>query len=332
MTCSFWSGRRVLVTGATGFVGSWLVQALVDAGSDVVCLVRDRLPGSWLVRSGYIDRVTVVAGVLRDYATLERVLGEYEIETVFHLAAQAIVGTADRFPLGTLEANVRGTWNVLEAARVRRDTVRRVVIASTGKAYGEQPVLPHTEEMPLQGRQIYAVSKSCADLIAQAYYHTYGLPVGIARFGNLFGGGDLNFNRIVPGTIRAALAGERPVLRSDGSLTRDYLYVKDAVRGYLALARALDDPCLHGEAFNFGTGRPVSVRELVDTVCRMCGRPDLQPVVLAKAARETPRQWLSSEKAERVLAWRPRWTLEEGLYETIAWYKAHLGTLVDRGT
>ncbi|MCL6581412.1 MAG: GDP-mannose 4,6-dehydratase [Firmicutes bacterium] len=331
MTRSFWSGRRVLVTGATGFVGSWLVQALVDAGSDVVCLVRDRVPGSWLVRSGYIDRVTVVSAALEDHH-LERVLAEYEVETVFHLAAQTIVGTANRSPLGTFEANVRGTWNILEAARARRDTVHRVVVASTDKAYGEQPTLPYTEDMPLRGRHPYDVSKSCADLIAQAYFHTYGLPVGIARCGNIYGGGDLNFNRVIPGTIRAALAGERPVVRSDGSLTRDYLYVKDAVRGYLALGEALDQPGVHGEAFNFGTGRPVSVREVVATVLSLCGRPDLEPVVLGQAVPEIPHQWLSAEKAHRVLGWRAEWALEAGLAETIAWYRAYLGTPVDRGT
>lgn len=321
----FWRERPILVTGATGILGSWLVRELVDRGADVVCLIRDLVPRSCLRLSGYHARVTAVHGALEDYHTLERALNEYEVETVFHLGAQTLVGTARRSPLATFEANIRGTWNLLEAARVHRRTVRRVVVASSDKAYGDHGRVPYTEDMPLRGRHPYDVSKSCADLLAQSYAHTYGLPLAIARCGNLYGGGDLNFNRIVPGTIRSAMRGERPVIRSDGSYVRDYLYVLDAVRGYLSLARALDDPALRGEAFNFSTGCGVTVLEIVRPILALAGREDLEPVILDVAEDEIGHQCLSPEKAQRMLGWEPRFALEEGLGRTVEWYRSFLG-------
>lgn len=263
-------------------------------------------------------------GALEDFALLNRALAEYEVETVFHLAAQAIVGVANRNPLSTFESNIRGTWHVLEACR-QNPSVRRVVLASSDKAYGDQKQLPYDEQTPLQGAHPYDVSKSCADLIAGAYHNTYGLPVGVTRCGNLFGGGDLNFNRIVPGTIRSALSNERPIIRSDGSPLRDYIYVKDAVEAYLLLARALEDPKLHGQAFNFGTARPYSVLDLTCKILSLMDRADLAPVVLNEARGEILHQYLSSSKARKLLGWEPVASLDGGLLETIGWYRAFFG-------
>lgn len=323
----FWRNRPVFVTGATGLVGSWLVKELVDRGADVLCLVRDTVPRSYFYLSGYSARVTVLPGELEDYLTLERILNEYEVDAIFHLGAQTIVGTANRAPLATFEANIRGTWNVLEAARAHRQTVRRVVVASSDKAYGDHGSTPYTEDTPLRGRHPYDASKTCADLIAQSYAATYRLPVTIARCGNIFGGGDLNYSRIVPGTIRAALSGERPVIRGDGSHVRDYLYVLDAVCAYLTLAEDLERFSLAGEAFNFSTESRVSVLEITRLILSLVGRDDLEPQVLGTATAEIAYQTLSAEKARRVLDWRPRHSLEEGLRETIAWYRDYLPTV-----
>ncbi len=320
----FWRERPVFVTGGTGFVGSWLVRELVDRGAEVVCLVRDEVPAAHLNACGYRARVATVTGSLEDHRRLERVVNEYEIDTVFHLGAQTIVGTAHRSPLSTFEANVRGTYNLLEAVRAHRRTVTRVVVASTDKAYGQHEVLPYTEEAPLQGRHPYDVSKSWADLLAQGYAHTYDLPVVILRCGNVYGGGDLNFNRLVPGTIRTVLRGERPVLRSDGLATRDYLYVRDAVAAYLLAAERLQTLPRPGEAFNAGCEVPVTVLEVVRLILSLLDRPDLEPVILDSAAAEIPRQYLSAEKARRVLGWRPTYSLERGLRETTAWYREFL--------
>jgi len=320
----FWRGRPVLVTGASGLLGSWLVMGLCDLGADVVCLVRDLVPRSLLRLSGSLDRVTAAHGELEDYLNLERVINEYEIETIFHLGAQAIVETANRSPLATFEANVRGTWNVLEAARVHRGLVGRVVVASSDKAYGDHGTEPYREDMPLQGRHPYDVSKSCADLIAQAYFHTYGLPVAVARCGNIYGGGDFNWSRIVPGTIRAVLQGRRPVIRSDGTHVRDYFYVLDAVRAYLDLAEALDRPAVRGEAFNFSAESRLTVLDITRSILRLAGRPDLEPDIRGTAGAEIPYQTLSAEKARRVIGWKPRFSLEDGLARTIEWYRVHL--------
>ncbi|MBI5616670.1 MAG: GDP-mannose 4,6-dehydratase [Gammaproteobacteria bacterium] len=320
----FWRDRNVLVTGCTGLLGSWLTRALVEAGAHVIGLVRDSTPDSALVRSGIIGRVTVAHGALEDFFAVNRVIAEYEIDAVFHLAAQAIVGVANRNPLSTFEANIRGTWHILEACRLN-PTVKRIVVASSDKAYGDQDDLPYDETFPLQGRHPYDVSKSCADLIAATYHQTYGSPVAITRCGNLFGGGDLHFNRIIPGTIRSALQGERPVIRSDGSPLRDYVYVADAVDAYLRLARALDDPAVHGEAVNLGTARPLSVLEITNQILRLMGREDLAPLVLNEARAEIRHQYLSSDKARRILGWEPAASLDAALTETIAWYRKHLG-------
>lgn len=321
---NFWQDRNVFVTGATGLLGSWLVEELLQRGANVVCLVRDWVPASRLVREGILERCHVVRGELEDLPVLVRALNEYEIDTVFHLGAQTIVGCASRSPLSTFEANIRGTWNLLEACRLCPRLVERVVMASSDKAYGEHSVLPYTEDLPLQGRFPYDASKSCAELIAASYYHTYGIPLAVTRCGNLFGGGDLNYNRLVPGTIRSALREEPPVIRSDGKFIRDYFYVRDAVAAYLLLAEALPRGDVLGQALNFGHERPVSVLEMVELILRLCEKTSLKPRILNQASHEIPVQSLDCSKARRLLGWRPRFTLEEGLRETIAWYRAHL--------
>lgn len=316
----FWQDRPTFVTGATGLVGSWLVRRLCEAGADVVCLVRDWVPQSELVRSGWIERVKVVRGDVRDQACLERALGEYEINTVIHLAAQTIVGIANRNPVSTFETNIGGTWALLEACR-RSPSVKQIVVASSDKAYGDQENLPYDETRPLQGRHPYDVSKSCADLIAHAYAVTYGLPVAITRCGNFYGGGDLNWNRIVPGTIRSILRGERPVIRSDGRFVRDYFYVEDGAAAYMLLAERLAaDPSLRGEAFNFSNELQVTVLELVHRILALMGS-DLEPEIRNEASNEIRHQYLSAAKARQRLGWRPLFTLDEGLQRTIRWYQ-----------
>ncbi len=321
----FWDGRRVLVTGATGLLGSAVVEELLERGAEAVCLVRDHVPGSRLLAEGLLERAVAVRGELEDFDLCLRALNEHEIETVLHLGAQTIVGTAARSPLSTFESNVRGTWCLLEACRLVPQLVKHVVVASSDKAYGAHEELPYTEETPLEGRFPYDVSKSCTDLIALSYFHSFALPVAITRCGNLYGPGDLNWSRLVPGTIRSLLAGERPVIRSDGQFVRDYFYVRDAAAAYLSLAERLDDARLHGQAFNFGTETPKTVLEVVALLSRLAGRDDLEPVILNEASREIPRQYLSCSKARRVLGWKSPRGLEEGLGETLAWYRRHLG-------
>jgi len=321
---AFWHERPVLVTGCTGLLGSWLTQALCDAGALVVGLIRDEVPQSLLITSGTVSRIRVVHGDVTDYATVERAINEYEVETVFHLAAQTIVGIANRSPLSTFETNIRGTWLTLEAAR-RSPTVKRIVVASSDKAYGTQPVLPYTEAMPLQGLHPYDASKSAADLIVQTYANTYGLPVAVTRCANLFGGGDLNWNRLIPGTIRSALQGQRPIIRSDGTLVRDYLYVRDAVEAYLSLAQALRRDELYGEAFNCGTDGPASVLEMTRHILSVSPHPDLKPVVLNEAKNEIKDQYLDSAKMRDVIGWAPQYSRTEALRETMAWYADYLG-------
>ncbi len=319
----FWRDRTVLVTGATGLLGGWIVKALVELRADVVCLVRDWVPQSEMVRSGTLDRVKAARGDVRDQATLERVLNEFEINTVLHLAAQTIVGTANCNPVSTFETNVAGTWALLEAAR-RCSTVRQIVLASSDKAYGDQSNLPYTEDMPLQGRHIYDASKSCADLVAQSYARVYGVPVAITRCGNFYGGGDLNWNRIVPGTIRSILRGTRPVIRSDGTFIRDYIYAEDAVQAYLFLAEKLaGSPDLRGEAFNFSNETQITVLDLVYKIGAMMGSP-LEPDIRNEASNEIRHQYLSAGKARKVLGWTPQFTIDSGLERTIAWYREFL--------
>ena len=317
---NFWRDRPTLVTGATGLVGSWLTRRLKEAGADVVCLVRDQVPQSELVRSGLINEVKVVLGDVCDQANMERVLGEYEINTVIHLAAQAIVGIANRNPVSTFEANIQGTWSTLEACR-RSPVVKQIVIASSDKAYGDQKILPYTENTSLQGTHPYDVSKSCADLIAYAYANTYDLPVTITRCGNFYGGGDLNWNRIVPGTIRSVLQGERPVVRSDGNFIRDYLYVEDGAAAYMILAEKLAIvPKLRGEAFNISVEQPVSVLEFVNRILSIMGS-SLKPDVRNEANYEIRNQYLNASKAKELLNWKPVFDIDSGLRKTVQWYK-----------
>ncbi|MFN0178764.1 MAG: GDP-mannose 4,6-dehydratase [Gemmatimonadales bacterium] len=317
---SFWTSRNVLVTGGSGLLGSWMMQELARRGANVVCLLRDWVPASRLNTEGLIDQVTVVRGELEDRDLLLRAINEYEVEAVLHLGAQTIVGTASRSPISTFEANIRGTWNVLEACRECPKLIKRIIVASSDKAYGEHPVLPYTEDAPLIGRFPYDVSKSCADLITFSYWHTYRLPVAVTRCGNLFGGGDLNFNRLVPGTIRSALRDQRPVIRSDGSFVRDYFYVRDAVDAYLLLAERMDDPTFHGQAFNFGTETPMSVLEMVAAILKRMGKTHLEPIILNEASHEISRQYLDCAKARSMMDWKPAFTLQQGLDESIDWY------------
>ncbi len=289
-----------------------------------MCLLRDWVPDSRVVESGALERATVVRGELEDLAVLMRALNEYEIDTVFHLGAQAIVGTAARSPLSTFESNVRGTWNVLEACRLCPRLVERIVVASSDKAYGAHDRLPYTEDAPLQGRAPYDASKSCADLIAFSYFTTYAVPLAVTRCGNLFGAGDLNFNRLVPGTIRSALLNERPVIRSDGTYIRDYFYVLDAVDAYLQLAERLPETSFVGQAFNFGNETPISVLELVRLILALMGKRSLEPIILNQASGEIPKQYLDCTRAKQRLGWSPRYGLEDGLGETIAWYEQYL--------
>ena len=323
LTPGFWRDRRVLVTGATGLVGGWLTRRLVEEGAEVVCLVRDWVPQSELVRSGTMERVNVVRGDVCERDTVERAIGEYEAGVVIHLAAQTIVGIANRNPVSTFESNIRGTWTLLEACR-RSPGVRAIVIASSDKAYGAQENLPYTEDTPLAGRYPYDVSKSCADLIAQSYASTYELPVAVTRCGNFYGGGDLNWNRIVPGTIRSLLRGEPPVIRSDGRYVRDYFYVEDGAAAYMLLAEQLHcRPDLRGQAFNFSNETEVTVMALVRRIVSAMGT-DVEPRVLNEATCEIPCQCLSARRARTLLGWSPLFTLEEGIERTISWYREFL--------
>jgi CDP-glucose 4,6-dehydratase len=321
----FWLDRPTLVTGATGLIGGWLVRRLLEQGSDVVCLVRDWVPQSELARSGLLEKVKVVRGDVRDQPLLERTLGEYEIDTVLHLAAQTIVGIANRNPVSTLETNIAGTWSLLEACR-RSPLVKQMVVASSDKAYGDHEKLPYSESSPLQGRHPYDVSKSCADLIAQSYATTYNLPVAITRCGNFYGGGDLNWNRLVPGTIRSVIRGERPVIRSDGKYVRDYFYAEDGAAANMILAEALATrPELRGQAFNFSNEAQVTVLELVDRLLALMDST-LKPDIRNEATNEIRHQYLDATRAREALQWKPQFTLDEGLRRTIDWYKAFLET------
>jgi CDP-glucose 4,6-dehydratase len=286
-------------------------------------LVRDLVPQSPFHADGFAERITTVRGTVDDYAVLERVLNEYEVDTVFHLAAQAIVTVANRNPLATFETNIKGTWTLLEACR-RSPRVSRIVVASSDKAYGIHEELPYTEEHALRGTHPYDVSKSCADLIAITYHHTYDTPVSVTRCGNLFGPGDLNWSRIIPGTIRSALRGERPIIRSDGSPVRDYVHVEDIASAYTRLAEAMDAADVRGRGFNFATGEPLSVLDLTRMILKAADREDLEPEILDVAKAEIDRQYLSSELARKRLGWTPAKGMAERLAETVAWYRDHL--------
>ncbi|VVB90889.1 GDP-mannose 4,6-dehydratase [uncultured archaeon] len=323
-----WKNKNIFITGATGLVGSWLTKFLIDEKSNVVALVRDIVPKSILWSGSpefnYIkDHLTVVNGKLEDYEILERSINEHEIEMVFHLGAQTIVPTANRNPLSTFESNIRGTYNLLEACR-RTELIEAIIIASSDKAYGEQKQLPYNETTSLQGTHPYDVSKSCADLISYSYYATYKLPVCITRCGNFYGPGDLNFNRIVPGTIRSILNGERPVIRSDGLAVRDYFYVKDGAFAYKLLAeKMIRDKTIHGEAFNFSNETPLTVLQIVDKIISILGY-DIKPLILNKGKNEIMRQYLSAKKAREVLGWKAKYDIDVSLKETIEWYRDFL--------
>lgn len=299
-------------------MGSYLVKELVDQGANVTGFIRDAVPKSNLYQGEYVQKINIVQGALEDLPVIERALGEYEIDTVFHLAAQAIVGVANRNPISTFEANILGTWNILEACR-KHPLIKRVIVASSDKAYGDQENLPYDENMPLQGNHPYDVSKSCADLISHTYFHTYGLPVCITRCGNLYGGGDLNFNRIIPQTIQLVLNGEAPEIRSDGTFVRDYFYIEDAVQAYLLLAEKMEENNLAGEAFNFSNEIQLTVLELVEKILKAMNS-NLKPNVLNQGSNEIKHQYLSAEKARKLLNWTPAYTIDEGLEKTIKWY------------
>ncbi len=321
-----WRDRPVFVTGGGGYLGSWLVKGLLDHGARVVCLLRDSVPKNNLQLLGIADRVFVVHGDLCDADLIERTLNEYEIDTVFHLAAQSLVGTANRSPVGTFDTNIRGTWTVLEAAR-RISTVERTVVASSDKAYGSADSLPYRESFPMRGLHPYDASKSCTDIIARTYAHTYDMAVTVTRCANIYGGGDLNFNRIVPETIKHLVEGRSPVIRSDGTFQRDYLFVEDAVAAYLCLAERTADDDVRGRAFNFGAGEPRSVLEVVGALIDIHGRP-CEPVILNQAKAEIHSQYLDCTRAGDILGWKPTHDLKTGLEKTYRWYADYLA---DRG-
>ncbi len=319
MNSAFWKGKNVFITGGEGFIGSWIAKTLVEAGSNVTCLIRDKTAESRLELHSIRNRINIVNGTVEDYRLVERSLADYDVEYCLHLAAQSIVGIANKSPVPTLQVNIQGTWNVLEAARLLGV---KVVVASSDKAYGTHEKLPYTEEMCLIGRAPYEVSKSCADLLAQSYWHTYGLKVAVTRCGNVYGGGDFNWNRIVPGTIRSLIMGEDIIIRSDGKFERDYIYVKDAVNAYLTLAENIEKKGVTGQAFNFGTETPISVVELVNKMVAISGKK-VQPKILNEAKNEILRQYLSSEKARKVLEWQPQVQLDQGLKEAYRWYEEY---------
>ena len=321
---SSWKGRRVLVTGATGLVGSWLVKKLLTLEADVHGLVLDADPDSELIRSGDITRITVTNGDLRIPMDVSRAVKNSNCEVIFHLGAQTIVGTALNDPMWTFESNIAGTWNLLEAVRESGSQVKSVVVASSDKAYGTSDVLPYLEGFSLHGEGPYDVSKSCTDLIAQSYGKTYDLPVTVARCGNIYGGGDLNWSRIIPGTIRSLIQGTQPEIRSDGSFTRDYVYVMDIVDAYMHLAVETEKGKINGEAFNFSRDEPLSVMVLYKQICQAFNNSYVEPKILNSSKNEIKDQHLDSSKAKKVLGWKSNFTLTNGLTETVNWYKTNL--------
>ncbi|MEN8237071.1 MAG: GDP-mannose 4,6-dehydratase [Pseudomonadota bacterium] len=319
---SFWQDRRTFITGASGLVGGWLVEKLLEKGTDVVILLRDWVPGTQLIASKLFEKTTIVRGDLSDSRKLERILAEYEIESVIHLAAQTIVPIANKNPLSTFESNIAGTWNLLEACRLVQ-SISSVVVASSDKAYGDAPELPYKEDMPLRAAYPYDVSKACADMISLSYAKTFDVPVAITRCGNFFGGGDLNWNRIIPGTIRSIIRDQAPVIRSDGSLIRDYIYVEDAVSAYMTLSEALAlNPDLKGQAFNFSNETQKNVNDLTLMILEALNS-NLKPVIRGENHGEIQAQYLDSSKANNLLKWQPKFGLETGLEKTIDWYKEY---------
>jgi CDP-glucose 4,6-dehydratase len=321
---SFWRDRPVLVTGANGFIGAWLTDALLHAGAQVVAIVRDHKPSGGLSLLGLESKAVVVHGNVTDATLLGRAFRQYHVTHCFHLAAQALVEAARSSPVDTFESNIAGTWTVLEACR---QAGVEVVVASSDKAYGPSATLPYLESMPLLPTHPYDASKACADLLARSFYRAYGLPVAVTRCANIYGAGDLHPSRLIPDVILSILAGRAPVLRSDGSLRRDLLYVDDAVAGYLRLGERLTQPGVTGEAFNFGAGHPHRVRDVVQRILHLMGRPELQPTIenRVKPGEEIPAQYVDSARAGRLLGWRAETTLDEGLRRTIEWYRQYVG-------
>lgn len=317
----FWKDKRVFITGATGFIGSWLTKHLVDFGAFVVILVRDQSPQSELIRSGYMQKVQVINGKLEDFYTLGRAISEYQVDTVFHLGAQTQVTNAILNPFYTFETNIRGTYNLLEACRHTKGTVKRIIIASSDKAYGQGEILPLVEKTPLNAIYPYDVSKACTDLLALSYYHTYNLPVAVTRAANVYGGGDFNWDRLIPGIIHSLYKDERPTLRSDGSFLRDYLFIEDMVYAYLTIGKLFEERDLSGEVFNFGTNQPSSVLQVYKLIAKFMGKEEIKPIIESRVTSETKDQYVSIEKAKQMLSWKPSCSLDVGLEITVDWYK-----------
>ena len=320
---NFWKGKNVLVTGADGFIGSWVAKTLIEKDANVITIIRDIKKKNNIDILNLKNNIDIIPGDLVNYDNCSRTINEYNIDTVFHIAAQAIVGPANKSPLSTFESNIKGTWNVLEVCRLN-DNVKRIVVASSDKAYGQQKNLPYTEESPLLGYYPYDASKACADILARCYFKTYSMSLAITRNANTYGPADMNFSRIIPDTIKSIIEGKQPVIRSDGSFERDYMFIKDAVRSYLTLAENLHRKEIIGQAFNFGSEEKISVLDLFKKILKIMGKEDVKPKILGQAKNEIDRQYLSIEKAKKLLNWSPKYNIDEGLRETLGWYRAYL--------
>lgn len=318
---NFWKDKRIFVTGGTGFIGTYLVDELVRKGAEVYCLAFEIQRDCNFVKKGLDKSTSLIYGDMRDFEMIKLSLEKYGIDTVFHLAAQPLVQIALRNPFETIKANVTGVLNVLEACRLT--SVKRLVIASSDKAYGSHDELPYDESFALKGGYPYDVSKSCTDLLAQAYGKTYGMDIGISRSSNVYGGGDLNFDRIIPESIKSILFDAPIQIRSDGKFIREFFYVKDAAKAYLVLGEKIGELGLKGEAFNFGTDQPIVILDLVEKIKRVSKKVDAEIKILNVVKGEIKNQFLSSKKARDILGWAPEYDLERGLEETYNWYKEY---------